>query len=554
MATRFVRVDLSETARDYRPIAVEPGVPVLDRSGANNRILFRWLGGMVAEPVWDDDNVGFYVRDDKGGRLEDVICQPASAQDLQGLLREDLAKLRQRLDQSKGETPTERTLRKVLQRTFTEMIDNPARTDLDSYFFRYRDVLGNWRLVWCWGYERLDHEPAPSVVCTDPDCKLLFVRRPGKNPRCPSCAGLLHARPKRKTNWKVVSPALLLTLLLLLGIGWWLLRPAALVATPAEFAGPVGTRFDCQVMEKGLFKRKDVTHDAVGITCDSRVARFNQATGSIRLTGIGETSIELLYGNRKAVVKVTATPPANPDKLVIVPGTVDLAVGTTARLKVFGQYKDRPQVDLTEAADWVPLNDGKLYAQGSLVEGLASGSSTITARYRGGSDSPFVETAATINVAKGDFQSLDVGVEPSTIGVGLYGNVRVDAIASDGRRYNLLESSQLKTEVSPSYVAALRRESLQGQRVGSGRLAVTFGSGLAGGSDFSVALPRPFGNRPSGKARSGGGRDCRHRLCLAGPQPRPIELLEGGDRGYHVREPANRPGRRRHASRGHAVG
>ena len=55
MATRFVRVDLSEEARDYRPIAVEPGVPMLDRSGANPRILFRWLGGMVAEPVWEDD-------------------------------------------------------------------------------------------------------------------------------------------------------------------------------------------------------------------------------------------------------------------------------------------------------------------------------------------------------------------------------------------------------------------------------------------------------------------------------------------------------------------
>ena len=35
MATRFVRVDISDTARDYRPIAVEPGVPMLDRSGGN---------------------------------------------------------------------------------------------------------------------------------------------------------------------------------------------------------------------------------------------------------------------------------------------------------------------------------------------------------------------------------------------------------------------------------------------------------------------------------------------------------------------------------------
>src|SRR5271166_5463585 len=100
MATRFVRVDLSETARDYRPIAVEPGVPMLDRSGANARIVFRWVGGMTAEPEWEEDIVGFYVRDDQGGRLEEAICQPASAQDLQGILCDDLAKLRQRLDES----------------------------------------------------------------------------------------------------------------------------------------------------------------------------------------------------------------------------------------------------------------------------------------------------------------------------------------------------------------------------------------------------------------------------------------------------------------------
>ena len=83
-------------------------------------------------------------------------------------------------------------------------------------------------------------------------------------------------------------------------------------------------------------------------------------------------------------------------------------------------------------------------------------------------------------MAKGDFQSIDVGVDPSTVGVGLHGKVHIDAVTSDGKHYNLLESSQLKTEVSPSYVATLQRETLQGQRVGNGKLAVTFGSGLSG--------------------------------------------------------------------------
>ena len=351
-------------------------------------------------------------------------------------------------------------------------------------------MLGNWRLIWCWGYERLDHEPAPSVVCTDPDCNLLFVRRPGKSPRCPSCEGLLQARPKRKTNWKVAALAGLLLLLLLGGTGWWLMRPAALVATPAQFTGPVGMRINCQIWEKGIFKKKDITRHAIGITFDPRVAKFNQQTGSIRLTGVGQTKIEFQYDGRKTEVFVAATPSANPDKLLIQPGTVDLAVGTALRLKVFGQYQDG-QVDLTEASEWVPQNDGKVFAQGSLVEGLAPGSSTIAARYRATPDSPYIEAAATVNVAKGDFQSIDVGVDPANVGIGLSGKVHVNAVTNDGKRYNLLESSQLRTDVSPSYLATLKRDTLQGQRKGSGKLEATFGP-LSGSGDFAVAMPRPF--------------------------------------------------------------
>jgi hypothetical protein len=355
MATRFVRVDLSEEARDYRPIAVEPGVPMLDRSGANARILFRWLGGMVAEPVWENDLVGFYVRDDKGGRLEDVIVQTASAQDLQGMLRDDLAKLRQRLDQSRGETPTERTLRKVLMRSFQELVDNPARTDLDSYFFRYRDVLGNWRLIWCWGYERLDHEPAPAVVCTDPDCNMLFVRRPGKSPRCPSCEGVLVPRKKRKTKRNLAALALLL-LLLLGGVAWWL-WPPALVVNPHEIAGTVGTRVDCHVIAHSLFHKKDVTHEALGITLDPQVARFDPAAGLVRLKGVGVTRIDFQYGNHKVEVIVKATPSPDPDKLVSVDltpaGPIDLPLGQMVRLQAFANYGDGRRVAVpSERVKW----------------------------------------------------------------------------------------------------------------------------------------------------------------------------------------------------------
>ncbi len=317
MATRFVRVDLSEEARDYRPIAVEPGLPMLDRSGANARILFRWLGGMAAEPVWEDDLAGFYVRDDQGGRLEDVYCQPATSHDLQSGLRDELAKLRQRLEQSRGETSTERTLRKVLMRSFQEMIDNPGRSDQDSYFFKYKDVLGNWRLVWCWGYERLDQEPAAAVICTDPDCNLLFVRRPGKSPRCPACSGTIVPRKKKSKRRYSALLLLLLLLLLLGGLGIWGLRqPSALLVTPEKLSGAAGTQLAYHITAKNFLGTKDITRDAEASVSNPQLASVDRDGGWIRLIDAGTTEIEFRYRGGKARATVTATPSVDANELV----------------------------------------------------------------------------------------------------------------------------------------------------------------------------------------------------------------------------------------------
>jgi hypothetical protein len=365
MATRFVRVDLSEEARDYRPIAVEPGVPMLDRSGANARILFRWLGGMAAEPVWDGDLVGFYVRDDQGGRLEEVYCQPATCQDLQGALRDDVAKLRQRLEQSRGETNTERTFRKVLMRSFQNVVDNPGRNDHDSYFFKYKDVLGNWRLVWCWGYERVDQEPAPAVVCTDPDCNLLFVRRPGKSPRCPACSGTIVPRKKKSTR-KFAALWLLLLLLLLLGLGIWRPWQPPLVAAPTEYAGAVGTHADYKVYSKGLFGRKDVTREAIGVSLDRQIAKIDRG-GTIRFTGEGTTEILFHYGGRTATATAIATPSPNPNELVSLElspaGPIDLPLGQMVRLQAFATFGDGRRVQ-------VPSERLKWFCQEKSVPGL----------------------------------------------------------------------------------------------------------------------------------------------------------------------------------------
>ena len=162
-------------------------------------------------PCGNSESVNFFVRDDAGGRLEEIVCQPATREDLEGPLADDLAELKDRLARAKAETPGEEALLKSVRQSLGQLLDDPNRTDLDSYFFRYRDATGRWRLVWCWGFQRSDGEPAPAVVCTDPDCNLLFVRRPKQSPKCPSCALLIAERKAQRR-----SPVGLLSLLLLL--------------------------------------------------------------------------------------------------------------------------------------------------------------------------------------------------------------------------------------------------------------------------------------------------------------------------------------------------
>lgn len=491
MATRFMRIDLSDEARDFRPIALEPGLPLLDRSNTNAKILFRWLGGMVAEPVWQGDSVDFFVRDDHGGRLEEAVCQPAGGDDLQKLLADDVAKLKDRIEKAKPDTPTERALKKTVRRSFQELTGDPSRTDLDSFFFRYRDAAGRWRLVWCWGYQRVDQESAAAVVCTDPQCNLLFVRRPGQNPKCPSCEAAMADRPRKTGHWKRTALIGLLLFLLGAGLVWWYLHPERLVATPGTYTGPIGSRVQLKIERVGLlpFLGEDVTSRAVGVVLDPAVARFDQDAGSATLVGPGETLVYFHLGDVKpAQVALAAGPTVGPQKIVIEPGSVELAVGTTGRLKLIGQYADGTQADLTDAAEWTAQNDGIVYSYEGLLEGLTPGKTTVSASYRAGRKAQPLKAAADVRVDDVVLESLEVAIDPLPVGVGRASRLSIDAVSEAGKRYSVLESSLLSTEVLPDYLASVQRRYLKGRHAGSGKLAVTFDERLTAGLPFEVTF------------------------------------------------------------------
>ncbi len=487
MATRFVRVDLTDEARDFRPIALEPGVPLLDRSGSNAKILFRWLGGMAGEPVWEEESVNFYARDDHGGRLEEAEVQPATAEDLKKLMADDVAKLKTRIAAAKPETPTERMLKKAIRQSFERITSGPKQDDADCYFFRYRDAADRWRLVWCWGYQRVDQEAAPSVVCTEAECKLLYVRLPGRSPKCPCCEAGLTPRSRKKRFAKGKRWALLLLLIAAALFYWFFLR-ARLIVTPTAYEGPVDARVEFQVVRSAFFSKKDVTREVVGVVEDPAIARFDQPGMAATLVGQGKTTLRFHLGSLSADVPITATAARNPDRLLIDPKKIDLAIGTTARPKVFGEYgKERTKVDLTDAVEWSAEDDRLLFAYDGLLEGLTEGDTTLRVLYRAHGAKETVAAEAEVHIANVEWTGLELSVAPSSIALGRFGALQADAIAKDKkRRYSVLESSQLATAVEPADGATVQRRYVRGDKAGKAKLHAIFNAGPTAKTDFEV--------------------------------------------------------------------
>ncbi|MHC4402905.1 MAG: Ig-like domain-containing protein, partial [Planctomycetota bacterium] len=490
MATRFLRVDLSDNARDFRPIAVEPGVPLLDRSNATARILLRWLGGLTADPEWEGESVNFYVRDDQGGRLEEAVCLPASEEDLQGPLRQDLQTVKDRLAAAKPANTTERAVQRIVSDTFAAVVENEHRTDRENYFFKYRDVLGRWRLVWCWGYQRVDLEPAPSVICTDATCGLLFVRRPGQSPKCPACEAAIQTGQKKRKR-RSPKRAILACLLLLLLIGglvaYWLFQRNRLIATPDAWTGGVGSRVEFRVEKGGLFGATDVSREAVAVVADPRVARLDRFGSSAMALNPGKTLVHFYLGDRSTTATLIVTAEKNPSKIRIEPELVELGIGTTARLKLIGQYDDGTTADLTLAGDWEPANDGVVFAHDGFLEGLSVGTSTVRARYRATPDDEYLKASANVSVAKVDFKSLEMAVAPDPVPVGRASALRIDALSESGKRYSVLESSRLGLDIDPSYVATALGTHVAGLAPGRGTMKATFDGRLTGNLQFNVA-------------------------------------------------------------------
>ncbi|QEH32062.1 Bacterial Ig-like domain (group 2) [Aquisphaera giovannonii] len=497
----LVRIGLSETACDFRPLALDPGLPMLDPEGATYRVLRRWLGDFAAEPVVRGGRVEFHAQRE-GRRPLGIELEPASAADLAGPLKDQHAALQQRLAAIRPATASERLILNQLRL--------PER-HRDCFLFKYRTPGGPWQLVWLWGYVRKDEEPGTAVLCGRPECATLFVRRGSRPSRCPACAGA--GGGERKRSNALPAAAALVVLAGLAASGYWFLtrKPAPppvavanveapptapalrLVVSPETWSGPVGARVAFQVRKSG----PDGTSEDLGPAVladveDPRICRMDDATMRATALAPGKTAAHFRLGALETTVTLSVREPGAPRTLTIEPADPAINVGSTAALRLIGEYDDGSHADLTEAARWVAEPRQRLFCYGGWIEGLAAGEAEVAAEYRAGPSMVKPLRASRKVVVKDEpYRSLAVEIGPDPLRVATPVEVRVTATTGSGRRVPVSKSSALKLEVDPPQVAGIRDGRLVGQATGAGRLLARLDK-LEAAREFRVAPGEPL--------------------------------------------------------------
>ena len=294
MSDRLFKVDLSDGARDFKPTATEPGLAMLDRNNANYMILKRWLGDYVAEPEWMGQDTHFFVREEARGRLESVHCTPCTKADLLGPLQEQLEEIDQKLRKAKPETSNEQLVHRIVRKQFADLTRDYDASDFHCHFFKYRQGSEPWQLIWVWGYQRTDVEPARSIICGNAECEALYTRRPKQKARCPVCASAATRGKKPPPPLWMRIAQLALLLLLLLSFASFLVLMAynqpRLVVTPGDWSGPPGSRVQYKVEHKRwLLWNDDVTNKVVSQSHDQRIVRFEPSGSLAKARAPGKT-------------------------------------------------------------------------------------------------------------------------------------------------------------------------------------------------------------------------------------------------------------------------
>ncbi len=517
MTDPFMRVDLSQASRDFQPVALEPGLPLLDRSNSNGQTLRKWLGAFVAEPERVGDRATFYVRDDEGRRIDSVFCVPVSDKDLAGELAKDFRELLKRIEAAKPQSPNEQLIHRVVIEQVRSLGDEANARDRRCCLFKFRDGKNKLHLVWSPGYRRRDNEPAAPLVCTNPTCSHLFLQRRDSGAKCPVCQAIRKETAGQKAPRSLAGfLAKLLAFLFFIGLGvggtiWWQQRQQHLIppvvtetspltVEPANWSGPMDSRVEFIITRHDGASPHVVTASAAVTVANPKVLSVKPYENIGKALSPGKTDITFFVGALTAKASVTVELPERPTKLLLQPEKLELGVGTTAQVKLIGEYAGGRQADLTDAAEWEARHDEKFFVHKGRVEGEEAGTGTLHVRYRASESTEPIEATAEVVVRDYEYKALKLLLEPGSPTVGRPAKIRAVATTETGTDLTVDESKDLTINVSPAERATVRGSALTSLAEGDVKLTAQF-RGLSATLDAKIGksdgVPRPLEVSPN---------------------------------------------------------
>lgn len=177
----LVRIPFSGLT-DFQPLALAPGLPMLDVNKLTYQVLLGWFGDLLGEPELDDDGVAFHAQ--HNGHRQIITSRAlATREDLDGPLQPEFERLKKSLFDVRPVSPSERLIFNRLQ---------PPIGNHDGFLYRVQTESGNEQLVWCWGFQRRT-QYGNARLCTNVECSMLFLHDELAETLCPHCGASFAA-------------------------------------------------------------------------------------------------------------------------------------------------------------------------------------------------------------------------------------------------------------------------------------------------------------------------------------------------------------------------
>jgi len=200
---------------DFQPLALAPGLPVLDANKLTYLVLLGWFGDLLAEPGLDDEGAIFHVQ--KGGSRQLIVERElATPEELRGVLQPQYEKLKNAFFDIRPVSPSERLIFNRLQ---------PPIGDHEGFLYRVQTETGEEQLVWCWGFQRRT-QYGNTRLCTNTECSMLFLHDSLVDPHCPHCQTAFAVAPARGlatgSQFPIGKASAAAAVLLLAGGAFWI--------------------------------------------------------------------------------------------------------------------------------------------------------------------------------------------------------------------------------------------------------------------------------------------------------------------------------------------